>query len=176
MSSQTLGQLECRSYVYVIECQSCDGTEHDYWYAGVSSPAHLGTRLDQHWCQRAARWTRTHRPVRVATPCCGRQKCTVRGLRGELAPASPSRPGAPRRRRTDDRVALSRGHGAGLSNSAPLSSWRCWRVPTPLMLIPRPPSAAVALTGSPGCGINVYKEWKGGAPRSAGLWGSAATA
>jgi|EP01043_Picozoa_sp_COSAG02_P034193 predicted GIY-YIG superfamily endonuclease len=66
MSSQTLGQLECRSYVYVIECQSCDGTEHDYWYAGVSSPAHLGTRLDQHWCQRAARWTRTHRPVRVA--------------------------------------------------------------------------------------------------------------
>ena len=26
----------------------------------------ISTRLDQHWCQRAARWTRTHKPVRVA--------------------------------------------------------------------------------------------------------------
>eukprot|EP01046_Picozoa_sp_COSAG06_P078097 COSAG06_NODE_25758_length_629_cov_0.992453_1_plen_33_part_10 len=32
MSSQTLGQLECRSYVYVIECQSTSGDEHDHWY------------------------------------------------------------------------------------------------------------------------------------------------
>ena len=68
MSSQTLGQLLCRSYVYVLECKSCDETEHahDYWYIGVASPAHLGTRLDQHWCARAARFTRTHAPVRVA--------------------------------------------------------------------------------------------------------------
>ena len=66
MSAQTLGQLDCRSYVYVLECQSCDGTEHDHWYVGVASPAHLSTRLDQHWCARAARWTRTHKPVRVA--------------------------------------------------------------------------------------------------------------
>ena len=28
MSSQTLGQLECRPYVYVIECQSASGDEH----------------------------------------------------------------------------------------------------------------------------------------------------
>jgi predicted GIY-YIG superfamily endonuclease len=66
MSSQTLGQLECRSYVYVIECQSCDGTEHDHWYVGVASPGHLSTRLDQHWSSKAARWTRSHKPVRVA--------------------------------------------------------------------------------------------------------------
>ena len=66
MSSQTLGALECRSYVYVLECKSCDETEHDYWYVGISSPGHRSTRLDQHWCQRAARWTRTHKPVRVA--------------------------------------------------------------------------------------------------------------
>lgn len=66
MSAQTLGALECRSYVYVLECKSCDETEHDFWYVGISSPGHLSTRIDQHWCQRAARWTRTHRPVRVA--------------------------------------------------------------------------------------------------------------
>jgi predicted GIY-YIG superfamily endonuclease len=66
MSSATLGALECRSYVYVIECQSCDGTEHDYWYTGISSPSQLGNRLDTHWAQRAARWTRVHHPVRVA--------------------------------------------------------------------------------------------------------------
>ena len=66
MSSQTLGQLECRSYVYVLECKSCDETEHDHYYIGVASPAHLGTRLDQHWSSRAARFTRTHKPVRVA--------------------------------------------------------------------------------------------------------------
>ena len=66
MSSQTLGALECRSYVYVLECKSCDETEHDYWYVGISSPGHLSTRIDQHWSCRAARWTRTHKPVRVA--------------------------------------------------------------------------------------------------------------
>ena len=66
MSSQTLGQLDCRSYVYVLECASPTGEEHDWWYVGVSSPGHLGTRLDQHWSSKAARWTRTRRPVRVA--------------------------------------------------------------------------------------------------------------
>ena len=66
MSHQTLGALECRSYVYVLECQSANGEEHDHWYVGISSPGHLATRLDQHWCQRAARFTKTHKPVRVA--------------------------------------------------------------------------------------------------------------
>ena len=66
MSSQTLGALVSHSYIYVLECQSADEQEHDHWYIGISSPGHLSTRLDQHWCQRAARWTRTHKPVRVA--------------------------------------------------------------------------------------------------------------
>ena len=66
MSSQTLGALECRSYVYVLECASADGGEHDHWYTCISSPGHIGTRIDQHFCARAARWTRTHKPVRVA--------------------------------------------------------------------------------------------------------------
>eukprot|EP01043_Picozoa_sp_COSAG02_P048221 COSAG02_NODE_4716_length_5060_cov_2.509978_8_plen_123_part_00 len=66
MSAQTLGQLDCRSYVYVLECANPSGEEHDHWYVGVASPGHLSTRLDQHWVAKAARYTRTHRPVRVA--------------------------------------------------------------------------------------------------------------
>ena len=49
MSAQTLGQLDCRSYVYVLECANPSGEEHDHWYVGVASPGHLSTRLDQHW-------------------------------------------------------------------------------------------------------------------------------
>ena len=66
MSSQTLGSLVCHSYIYVLECADPSGQEFDHWYIGISSPGHLSTRLDQHWSQRAARWTRSHRPVRVA--------------------------------------------------------------------------------------------------------------
>ena len=57
MSSQSLDPMQMRAWCYVLEL------ENDGFYVGVTKD--LCRRLEEHWTQRAAQYTRTHKPVRV---------------------------------------------------------------------------------------------------------------
>ena len=57
MSSQSLDPLLSRAWIYVLEL------ENDGLYVGVTKD--LCRRLEEHWTQRAAQYTRTHKPIRV---------------------------------------------------------------------------------------------------------------
>ena len=57
MSSQSLDPLTTRAWCYVLEL------DNQHFYVGVSKD--LCRRLEEHWCARAAQYTRIHKPVRV---------------------------------------------------------------------------------------------------------------
>ena len=57
MSSQSLDPITARAWCYVLEL------DNQHFYCGVSKD--LCRRLEEHWTQRAAQYTRIHKPVRV---------------------------------------------------------------------------------------------------------------
>ena len=57
MSSQSLDPVPSRAWIYVLELQ--DGR----FYVGCSKD--LCRRMEEHWLAKAARYTRSHPPIRV---------------------------------------------------------------------------------------------------------------
>ena len=63
MSNTSLRPLTLHPWVYVLRCQSREGTDYPTLYVGVTLNAHQ--RITQHFSGCGARFTQTHHPVAV---------------------------------------------------------------------------------------------------------------